>query len=544
MADESSCVGHEPCPQCGSRDNLARYSDGHGFCFGCQFYQHPSRNEGTNHRRVARVSEDMLTGDVRALPKRALSEETCRHWRYQVGQKPDGTPVHIANYCDDQGVVVAQKIRTADKKFVWLGEPKKAGLYGQWLWRDGGKKVVVTEGEIDALSVSQLQSNKWPVVSVPSGAAGAPKAVANAIEWLERFEQVIFLFDDDEPGRESAKECAALLTPGKAHIGRIAGFKDSNEAVQAGEGARVIDAIWGAKAYRPDGVVMIQDLFATAFEESKRGVPWPWPTLDDATYGIRPEIYTLGGGVGCGKSEVLKEIALHLMNLGHGVGWIALEEPPNHSTKVITGKYLGKRLHIPGVVATKEELLKAQEYLCGRMALFEHFGAMDYETIKQKIVYMVTALGMRFIFLDHLTALAAAVEGDERRALDKLMADLSALVQRLNFTLFLVSHLATPEGKPHEEGGRVMAKHFRGSRAIMQWSHNMLGIERDITRPELATLLRMLKDRFAGDANGLCTGLTYDKNTGRFSECDPPDFDASAEKVGFKNEFAVAHQDF
>jgi twinkle protein len=76
--------------------------------------------------------------------------------------------VQIANYIRD-GVVVAQKVRFPGKDFTFLGKPKDAGLYGMHLWRDGGKMVVITEGEIDALSVSQLQDNKWPVVSVPNG---------------------------------------------------------------------------------------------------------------------------------------------------------------------------------------------------------------------------------------------------------------------------------------------------------------------------------------------------------------------------------------
>ena len=34
-----------------------------------------------------------------------------------------------------------------------------------------------SEGEIDAMSVSQLQQHKWPVVSVNNGAPAAKKAV-------------------------------------------------------------------------------------------------------------------------------------------------------------------------------------------------------------------------------------------------------------------------------------------------------------------------------------------------------------------------------
>jgi hypothetical protein len=176
---------------------------------------------------------DLISGEFTALSKRAITEETCRHWGYKVGQH-NGRPVQIATYCDDDGVPVAQKLRFPDKDFKFIGEPKRVGLYGQHLWRDGGKKVVVTEGEIDALTVSQLQGNKWPVVSVPNGAQGAAKSVAKSIEWLNKFDQVVFLFDDDEPGRAAAKECAALLPPGKAFIGRIAGFKDAAKGCRDG----------------------------------------------------------------------------------------------------------------------------------------------------------------------------------------------------------------------------------------------------------------------------------------------------------------------
>jgi twinkle protein len=303
----------------------------------------------------------------------------------------------------------------ADKNFKFIGEPKKAGLFGAHLWRDKGKKIVITEGEIDALTVSQLQGNKWPVVSVPNGAQGAAKSISQAADWLEQFEQVIFMFDDDEPGRKAAQDCAVLLSPGRAFIARINGYKDANEAHQAGAGSKVIDAIWGAKEYRPDGVVSIDEVFETAFTETVAGIPWPWKALTAKTYGIRSrEMYAFGGGVGCGKSEVFKEIALHLNGLGHKVGYIAFEEAPGHSVKVMVGKLLGKRLHVPGAKVSKKELDSATATLSGKFHFFDHFGAMDYETISQRIRYMVLGLGCKHIFLDHLTALSSAMD-DERR---------------------------------------------------------------------------------------------------------------------------------
>lgn len=35
----SKLVRHTACPKCGSRDNLAEYTDGHAWCFGCRFHR-------------------------------------------------------------------------------------------------------------------------------------------------------------------------------------------------------------------------------------------------------------------------------------------------------------------------------------------------------------------------------------------------------------------------------------------------------------------------------------------------------------------------
>jgi twinkle protein len=517
---DSSFVRHEPCSACGSSDGLARYSDGHGHCFVCSAYEH-APGDATESPKEKKRMANIIDGDVRPLLKRAINEETCKLWDYRVGTFKD-RKVQIANYRNAEGDVVAQKVRFPDKDFTVTGDLKKAlPLYGQWLWRDGGKKVVVTEGEIDALTVSQLQSNKWPVVSVPNGAQGAAKSFAKAIEWLEKFEQVVIFFDDDKPGRDAAAECAALLTPGKAFIAKVPGFKDANEAHQAGESAKVIDAIWGAKEFRPDGVVDVGSLVEQACEPVAIGVPYPWPSLTDKTYGIRrKELVGIGGGTGVGKTTVFKELELHLIELGHKVGVLHLEEPPAHTLKVIAGMACGKRFHVPGVEFDPADLRKAVQALDNKLFLYDHFGATDYDTIKEKIRYMVTALGCRFIFLDHLTALAASIADDERKAIDRIMADLGALVQQLDCTIFYISHLSTPEGKSHEEGGRVQERHFRGSRSIAYWSNFLFGLERDKQEIDGVTTFRVLKDRYTGDSAGLTFGLAYDRTRGRMVECE------------------------
>ena len=536
MAD---VTGKEPCPECRkqggdtSGDNLARYADGGAYCFACGYSERAEGKQVVSSAPAsAPAGKPLLTGlEYRPLVKRGISEETCRHFGYAIGTSSQGKTVHVAHY--ERNGKHAQKIRDSKKNFAVLGNKKAMGLFGQHLWRDGGKKIVITEGEIDAMTVSQMQQNKWPVVSVPNGAQGAAKSVAEAIEWLEGYEQVIFMFDQDDAGRAAVKECCEMLSPGKAFIARLP-MKDANECLLNGRGADIIKAMWDAKAYRPDGVIDIADVIDEASEDIEQGRDWPWPQLTERTYGRRRgELYGFGGGTGCGKSTVFKQVALHVIqNDKLPVGLIMLEEPPKLTAKTLAGMAMGKRVHVPGVEYEREELQRTIAGMAGQVYMYDHFGSMSFEVIREKIRYMVRALGVRDIFLDHLTALAASIDTDERKAIDKIMAELSSLTQELDCTIYYVSHLTTPEGKAHEEGGRVLEKQFRGSRSIAYWSHFLFGIERDKQGDDVTTF-RVLKDRYTGDAAGLRFGLSYSTKTGLLMEAPLPE---AAAKHGFNPE--------
>lgn len=461
-------------------------------------------------------------GDVRPLLKRKITEETARKFGYLVGEY-QGKTVQVAPYHDDNGVVVAQKLRTPDKGFKVVGESKKIGdlLFGAHLWAKG-KKIVITEGEIDAMSVSQAQGNKWPVVSVPNGAQGAKKALQKNLEYLSGFEEVILMFDQDDAGRKAVEECAPLFPPGKCLVASLS-MKDANELLQAGREQEIINAIWNAKPYRPDGIVSLSEIKDKALQPPKLGLPWFLDSLTAATYGRRyGELYGLGAGTGVGKTDFLtQQIEYDINTLHEAVGVFFLEQSPVETAQRIAGKSAGKMFHVPDSGATQEELAQALATLeaNGKLFLYDSWGATDWGVIRTKIRYLNHAEGVRIFYIDHLTALAA-MEEDEKTALEEIMAEMAGLAKELDIVIVLVSHLATPEGKPHEEGGRVMIRHFKGSRAIGFWCHYMFGIERNQQDESQRnqSLLRVLKDRYTGRATGLCIPLMYDSDTGRLTE--------------------------
>ena len=539
-SNTEAVLTHQPCEDCGSSDALAIYSDGHTYCHKCEQWRAGDGERKAEVRTTYSRPSNLLTGEFKALNKRKLTEETCRKFGYRVRKAAVGT-VHLADMRNQEGEVVSQHVRPPNKDFYWINHEKNLQLFGQHLWRNKGKMIVVTEGELDTMTVSQLQGHKWPVVSITSGVGSAVKDIQANLSWLEGFDEVIFMFDMDEPGQEAAKKCAALLKPGTAKIARL-DLKDASDMHQAGRDREVIDAIWEAKEYRPDGILSIDDIMDDILKPVEWGLPWFLDELTKLTYGRRlGETYAFGAGTGVGKTDwFMQQLEYDVNTLGETVGAIFLEQEPAETGKRAAGKFAGRRFHIPNPEDgephwTQEELKDAAQRMRGKVFFYDNWGETDWNVVKTHIRFMAHAQGIRIIYLDHLTAMADA--GDkERGSLEIITKEMAMLAKELSIIIMFVSHLTTPEGKPHEEGGRVMIRHFKGSRSIGFWSHFMFGLERDQQNENLAirttTILRCLKDRYTGNSTGETILLGYDATTSRLFVRDDDPF-ADPDSHGF-----------
>lgn len=530
MSDSHVVQAKLPCPHCTSSDAYHVYSDGHGHCFSC----------GSTDKRAptadAVEAGDTLTpkapppgrlrmnAEYRPLDKRGIDRETCEKFSYSVGDYK-GKTCHIAPYYKD-GVVVAEHVRLPGKEFLWHGESKGVELFGQHLWRDGGKMLVITEGEIDCLTVSQLQGNKWPVVSLPNGAQSARKSVAANLEWVEKFEKVVLMFDMDEPGRHATHEVAQLLSPGKAYIAALP-LKDANDMLKAGRGKEVIDAIWGAKQWRPDGVVSLADLIEDVCKPTPKGIPYPFAGLNTLLHGIfEGTVVTITAGTGIGKSAFCRELAYHLAFVEKQTGgYVALEENVKRTARGFLGIYLNKPVHLPGVDVPEADIRAAFAATLGtgRLYAYDHFGSLDPDVLLGRLRYMVKSLGCKWIVLDHLSILVSGLEiEDERKAIDVMMTKLRSFAEETGAAIFVVSHLRRMQGNgAHETGHEVSLSHLRGSQAIAQLSDAVIALERDQQADDEeernTTNVRVLKNRLSGET-GLCGSLHYSRTTGRLTE--------------------------
>jgi len=480
---------------------------------------------------------DYFKGAPEYISDRGIHSDTCRKFSYHIGQDDFGNEVHIANFKDDEGSVIGQKIRGEDKSFSIKGKVTDR-FFGQHLFVNGGRMLVCTEGELDCLTVSQLGGNKYPTVSLPNGVASAKGVFKKNLKWLENFEKVVLMFDEDEHGRKAVEEVVSILPPGKAYIARLS-EKDANEMLMKGKGEEVIRAMWDAKKWSPSAIINGIDLFdrISQAKPNEDSIPYPFEGLNIMTRGIRTgEISLFCAGSGVGKSQVCRQIAHHILTTTDcKVGYIALEESVERSGQGILGIELRKQLHLePFEVDEKYTEGYKKTLGSGRFFLYDHWGSMNTDELLSHVRYMAQAQGVTHIVLDHISIVVSGMlesEMSERKAIDVLMTRLRALVEESKLSLILVSHLKRPEGnRGYEDGLAPNLSSLRGSASLSQLADMVISLSRNLQSAEdkHTTTVTVLKNRFSGET-GIATYLEYDTDQGVLNE------------TAFKGDFSTSY---
>lgn len=136
-------------------------------------------------------------------------------------QKTNSPVVATYDYKDESGKLLAQKLRRADKSFIWRRPTPNGWKYNRQgvtptLYHTeeikGSETIYLVEGEKDADNLKKL---KIVAVSPPDGAGSKWK---NSFTKALKGKNVIIISDNDEPGRKFANETAITLTGEAASV--------------------------------------------------------------------------------------------------------------------------------------------------------------------------------------------------------------------------------------------------------------------------------------------------------------------------------------
>ena len=537
-------MASRPCKYCGSSDGAEYYEDTKlTHCFVCEKTWKGEETDGDT-APMNEFKDENLVEVVEITSKvRGISPEIFKQFSYFKGS--DGR--HICQMYNKDGAIVAQKMRFKDKTFSWKGKVKDTVPFGMNQWRSGGKRITITEGEIDAMSIAEALGGKYPVISISNGAQAAKKDLKKHIEFINSFSEIVLWFDGDEPGRKAVSEVSALFPPGKVYTIDTGAYKDANEILKEKGKAGVLHYYYEAKKFTPSGIVNANEGgFDALMEDSSSDEVYStqYPDLDIA----KGAMTTFVSGSGMGKSTIVREIGHHLLTT-HGltIGHVALEENNSVSKRA----YLGIELN-ESIVGKKKwhefkekpenvtKIRGAYDKVIGtdRLYLYNHFGSLDSDSLLNKLRYLAVGAGCDIIILDHISIVVSGLEdmGDnERRVIDVLMTKLRSLVEETGVGMILVSHLKRPSGdKGHEDGVQVSLSHLRGSGSIAQLSDKVIGLEGNQQDEEHSNerVIRCLKDREEGEKVGILGHAKYLADIGRLVPEDPPEVEGG----GFTDE--------
>lgn len=429
---------------------------------------------------------------------------------YDVKYAEDGDNLSYAFFRPNNQILHRD---TKSKRFWFTGESGDGlPLFGSDKFAPGSAKAItITEGYFDALATFQMMGSKYPVVGVQS-AASAKSECAAAYDYINSFEKIYLCFDTDEPGKEAATKVARLFDFNKVYVVKMdPKLKDANAYLMEKEDGAFYKAWWGARRFMPEGILSSFVEFDKVIDDDvdKPAVPYPFEYIQDKTYGIRSgELVLVTAQEGLGKTEFFRAIEYHLLKTTEdNIGIIHLEENKARILKGIVNYEIGKPVHLPDHQISKDDLRKHLRSAIGRddrIHMYSHFGSDDPDSILSTVRFMAGACGCKYIFLDHITMVVSGLQGDdERRALDYVSTRLAMMVEELDFTLFLISHV-NDDGKT------------RGSRNISKVADLRIDLARNLQAEseELrnTTFVNISKNRYAGKT-GPAGELFFDTDT-------------------------------
>ncbi len=529
---KNTFIKHIGCSKCSSSDANAVYSNGSTYCFSCKASSQAGSYETSVEFNV--IQTQLSLEEIALLPVEPI-RNISKKVLYNAGVKVEydqnrNVISHFYPITINKKVKAYKKRIVATKDFRVVGKAEVPELFNQ---SNCGryKNLVITEGEIDCLSLLEMLTKakaKFDVVSIVNGAQSARRNIASNLDFVNKYEKIFICFDMDEVGIDAANDAAHVIKPGKAHIVNSV-YKDANDALCKEQSDTYLSNVWGAKVYKPDNFVSGEKIW-DAFKERSTVKSVPYPTclkgVNDLVFGQRlGEITLFTSGTGSGKSTVVKETILNLLEKTESkVGLISLEESIGDTATKLIGMSINKNIRMPEDV-TEEEARKGYEKVFGdeRLILLDHQGSVADTSLLDRIEYLA-ALGCSYLILDHITiAVSEGVGGATgNEAVDKVMSSLLKIVKRYNIHLTLISHLrkSSGEGKSFEEGIMPNLDSIKGSGSIKQISFDIIGFARNMMAAEPSdrniVKFAVLKSRFSG-LTGPCGQATYCVISGRLN---------------------------
>jgi len=402
---------------------------------------------------------------VAYMEGRGISAETTK--KYAITTRKDNDNVLVFPFYDETGELQFVKYRRTDfdktkhQNKEWCEANCKPILFGMDRCNPENKTLVLTEGQIDSLSVAEAGIEN--AVSVPTGAKGFTW-VPYCWDFMSQFDTLI-VFGDHEKGKITLLEEMATRFQGTIKHVSPEDYKDCKDAND-------ILRKYGKDAVRAavQNAVPVEDRHIKPLEEVQRvnladlerfssGIP----TLDRKLGGLyMGQLVVLTGERGEGKSTFASQLATRAVQAGYSVFFYSGELMDWYFRAWFDCQVAGPGyINAKGNGDDKEYLIRGECYpylekwYSGRFYLYDNDilknAEEDYEgdTLLKTAEKTIKQYGCRVLFFDNLMT---AVDDDDPsadvyRQQTRFVKDLAIIAKRFNVLMVLIAHPRKQTGK-------------------------------------------------------------------------------------------------
>lgn len=358
----------------------------------------------------------------------------------KISETPEGDAVvfNFADYDNEkkQWMLVHRKTlklaRPDGKKDCFSTKGTKRCLYGKNLIDDNVSEIVITEGEIDALTYSS-----WgiPAVSVPNGVSDM-EWVDIDWDWLARFEKIYISYDMDEAGLKVTPEVCKRLGLHRCYIVSLP-KKDANACMVEGVGKKeILKCLEEAKAIELDEIKSADSFKKDVVEHyetdpSSIGYCTPWER--ELPWRLRKgEMTVLTGFSGHGKSIALNQLMVNLIAQGARVMDASLEVRPALTLYYMTRCALAKKHSV------RDEVEKCIDWLNDGLHFLDCIGTVNVERLMSAIEYSRKRYGTDVFIIDSL--FKCGLSGEDYAGAREFADRLTTFCNNTGAHVILVAH--------------------------------------------------------------------------------------------------------
>lgn len=338
---------------------------------------------------------------------------------------------------------------------------------------DSQSPLLITEGEIDAMSMTQYGFRS---LSIPFGAGIGAKLnwIEREFEAIEPFKDIVLCLDMDEEGQRTAQEIAKRLGLYRCRLMSLP-YKDANECLQQGitpeEMSRLVEQ---AKPFDPAELKSASnfedatlDLFYPQ-DTHEVGFKLPWRYAEDK-FRIRPGELSIWAGVnGHGKSQVLGHMMLDLMMKQEQRVCIAsMEIKPSRLLERMTRQAAAMAKPSPNYL---KHIFQAYT---DKLWLFDVTGTAKADTILNVFEYAYRRYGITHFVIDSL--MKCGFSDDDYTKQKAFVDALCDFKNNFNVHIHLVAH-CRKGGSEYEEPGKFDIK---GSGSLTDLADNVFTVWRN-----------------------------------------------------------------